>query len=52
MSKEIINHTNLYRLPWTLPDDGISWLEPTAECNLACDGYYRDNEKSSHKSFD
>jgi hypothetical protein len=52
MSKEIINHKDLYRLPWTLPDNGISWLEPTAECNLACDGCYRENDKNSHKSFD
>ena len=52
MSNNIINHNNLYRLPWTLPDNGISWLEPTAECNLACDGCYRKNEKSSHKSFE
>jgi hypothetical protein len=52
MSTKIVDHNRLYRLPWTLPDNGISWLEPTAECNLACDGCYRDNEKSSHKSFD
>ena len=47
-----VNHNELYRLPWTLPDNGISWLEPTAECNLACDGCYRENEKESHKSFE
>jgi len=47
-----IDHTGLYRLPWTLPDNGISWLEPTAECNLTCDGCYRVNEADSHKSFD
>jgi len=52
MSELIVNSQKLYRLPWTLPDNGISWLEPTAECNLACDGCYRENEKSSHKSFD
>ena len=52
MRTPIINHSDLYRLPWTLPDNGISWLEPTAECNLACDGCYRENEKSSHKSFE
>jgi len=44
-------HTELYRLPWTLPDNAISWLEPTAMCNLACDGCYRENEKNSHKPF-
>jgi hypothetical protein len=52
MKNRIVNHKDLYRLPWTLPDNGISWLEPTAQCNLACDGCYRENEKNSHKSFE
>ena len=42
----------LYRLPWSLPDNGISWLEPTAACNLACDGCYRTNERNSHKTME
>jgi hypothetical protein len=41
----------LYRLPWNLADNAISWLEPTSECNLYCDGCYRENRKSSHKSL-
>jgi organic radical activating enzyme len=52
MQKSLIDHRELYRLPWTLPDNAISWLEPTSECNLACDGCYRDNEKDSHKSLE
>ena len=52
MNTPIIDHKKLYRLPWTLPDNAISWLEPTSMCNLACDGCYRDNEKDSHKSFE
>ena len=48
----MINNRELYRLPWTLPDNAISWLEPTAMCNLACDGCYRENEPNSHKSFE
>jgi hypothetical protein len=48
----IINHRELYRLPWTLPDNAISWLEPTSACNLACDGCYRENVPSSHKAMD
>jgi hypothetical protein len=51
MSTDRINHHNLYRLPWTLPDNAISWIEPTALCNLACDGCYRKNEHA-HKSWD
>jgi hypothetical protein len=47
-----IENRDLYRLPWSLPDNGISWLEPTAQCNLACDGCYRQNETNSHKSME
>lgn len=47
-----LSNRELYRLPWTLPDNAISWLEPTAVCNLACDGCYRQNEKDSHKPFE
>ena len=51
---DLINVSNrdLYRLPWNLADNAISWLEPTAMCNLACDGCYRGNEKNSHKGLD
>ena len=52
MEKKVIDHKSLYRLPWTLPDNAISWLEPTAQCNLACDGCYRKNEINSHKPLD
>ncbi|MFO0722490.1 MAG: radical SAM protein [Myxococcota bacterium] len=41
----------LYRLPWNLSDNGISWLEPTSQCNLACDGCYREN-RVVHKSLE
>jgi len=52
MQTAVIDHRKLYRLPWTLPDNAISWLEPTAMCNLACDGCYRANEKDSHKTLE
>ncbi len=52
MSTKVVNHLELYRLPWTLPDNAISWLEPTSMCNLACDGCYRENQKNSHKTLD
>jgi len=52
MNANIISNRELYRLPWTLPDNAISWLEPTAMCNLACDGCYRENEKASHKNLE
>lgn len=52
MQELLIDHKALYRLPWTLPDNAISWLEPTALCNLKCDGCYRENETGSHKSLE
>jgi MoaA/NifB/PqqE/SkfB family radical SAM enzyme len=47
-----LNPTNLFRLPWNLCDNTISWLEPTSFCNLYCDGCYRENRKDSHKSLE
>lgn len=52
MTTPTINHRQLYRLPWSLPDNAISWLEPTSACNLACDGCYRENVAKSHKSLE
>ncbi len=42
----------LYRLPWNLADNAISWLEPTSMCNLYCDGCYRENHYQAHKSIE
>ena len=47
-----LDHRDLYRLPWTLSDNVINWLEPTSTCNLYCDGCYRKNEPNGHKSVD
>jgi pyruvate-formate lyase-activating enzyme len=47
-----LDHRELYRLPWSLPDNSISWLEPTAACNLACLGCYRTNDPKAHKTLD
>ena len=46
-----LNHLDYYRLPWNFTDNSISWLEPTAKCNLHCDGCYRKNE-NTHKSLE
>ncbi|NIM50879.1 MAG: 4Fe-4S cluster-binding domain-containing protein, partial [Gemmatimonadales bacterium] len=51
MMSEALDHRTLYRLPWSLPDNAIAWLEPTAKCNLACEGCYRANV-NQHKSLD
>src|ERR1035437_9170672 len=37
----VLNPSNYYRLPWSLTDNGISWLEVTTSCNLSCKGCYR-----------
>jgi len=40
-----------YRLPWSLNDNGISWLEVTDACNLACEGCYRPHH-DNHKTLE
>jgi pyruvate-formate lyase-activating enzyme len=52
METIVVDHGLLYRLPWTLPDNAIAWLEPTSQCNLSCDGCYRENVTASHKPLD
>jgi hypothetical protein len=47
-----LDHRRLYRLPWSLTDNVIHWLEPTKECNIHCDGCYSANAKGSHKSLE
>ena len=43
--------SDYYRLPWTLNDNVLSWLEPTKKCNIYCEGCYSTNESNSHKSM-
>lgn len=52
MGTKIVDAGELYRLPWTMPDNGITWLEPTAHCNLNCYGCYRKNIKNSNKPLE
>jgi hypothetical protein len=42
---------NYYRLPWSMTDNAISWLEVTTSCNLACKGCYRPHVEG-HKSLE
>ena len=51
-ANHVLNHNDLYRLPWSLPDNAISWLEPTSACNLYCDGCYRKNDPNAHKPLE
>jgi organic radical activating enzyme len=43
---------NLYRLPWTMSDNAMSWFEPTRSCNLKCDACFHFPDPSSHKSLE
>jgi hypothetical protein len=49
---EPLNHLEYYRLPWNYADNGISWLEPTTDCNLSCEGCYRDPRGPGHKTLE
>ncbi|MBI2942057.1 MAG: radical SAM protein [Chloroflexi bacterium] len=46
-----IDKRNLYRLPWSLNDNPIGWLEVTDTCNLHCRGCYR-QRLEGHKSLE
>lgn len=52
MSDATLDHRRLYRLPWSLTDNVVAWLEPTKECNIHCDGCYSANAKGSHKTLE
>ncbi|MDP6934882.1 MAG: radical SAM protein, partial [Myxococcota bacterium] len=45
-------NTESYRLPWSLNDNVLGWLEPTKACNLYCEGCYSRNDADSHKTLD
>lgn len=36
-----LDKRDLYRLPWSMNDNPIAWLEVTDVCNLKCEGCYR-----------
>lgn len=42
---------NLYRLPWSMNDNPIAWLEITDICNIHCEGCYR-QRLTGHKSLE
>jgi hypothetical protein len=47
-----LDHRELYRLPWSLTDNAIAWLEPTKKCNLSCLGCYRELDPRGHKTLE
>lgn len=50
--KADLRPTDYYRLPWTLNDNILSWLEPTKRCNLYCEGCYSRNDPGSDKTLE
>jgi len=48
---ETLDKRNLYRLPWSLNDNPIAWLEITDICNITCEGCYRQH-MTGHKTLD
>jgi organic radical activating enzyme len=47
-----VNPIELFRLPWTISDNGITWLEPTGSCNIQCDACFHFNDPDSEKTLD
>lgn len=45
------NVRNLFRLPWTMADNAMTWLEPTRKCNITCDACFAINNPESEKSL-
>lgn len=52
MKQTSLDPKNYYRLPWSLNDNVLSWLEPTKRCNLYCEGCYSRNDPKSDKSLE
>lgn len=46
-----INTNELYRLPWTMSDNAMTWIEPTRSCNIRCDACFHFSDPTSHKSL-
>ncbi len=46
----MLEKRNVYRLPWSLNDNPIAWLEVTDACNIQCEGCYR-RQMAGHKSL-
>ena len=47
----MLDKRNLYRMPWSMNDNPIAWLEITDICNIHCEGCYRQH-MTGHKPLD
>ena len=46
-----LDKRDMYRLPWSMNDNAIAWLEVSDICNLYCEGCYR-QRITGHKTFE
>ena len=46
-----LDKRDLYRLPWSMNDNPIAWLEVTDICNIHCEGCYR-QYMTGHKTLE
>ena len=46
-----LDKRDLYRLPWSMNDNPIAWLEVTDICNIHCEGCYRQH-LTGHKPLE
>ncbi|HEX9027617.1 MAG TPA: radical SAM protein [Anaerolineales bacterium] len=47
----MLDKRDYYRLPWSMNDNPIAWIEVTDICNIHCEGCYR-QYMTGHKSFE
>ena len=47
----MLEKRDYYRLPWSMNDNPIAWLEVTDICNIHCEGCYR-QYMTGHKTLD
>jgi organic radical activating enzyme len=47
----MLEKRNFYRLPWSMNDNPIAWIEVTDICNIHCEGCYR-QFMTGHKSLE
>ncbi|HVN56597.1 MAG TPA: radical SAM protein [Anaerolineaceae bacterium] len=47
----MLEKRDLYRLPWSMNDNPIAWLEVSDICNIQCEGCYR-QRITGHKSLE
>ena len=47
----MLEKRDVYRLPWSMNDNPIAWIEVTDICDIHCEGCYRQH-LSGHKPLE